>query len=191
MLRLPAAQFRDAGSEGEIVTFIHDATLLVETYIRQYGLFALFGTLYLESFGAPLPGESALIGASVLASKGDFSVVNVFLVAWLAAVLGDSTGYAIGHFGGRPLLHRYGGYVGLTPERLAYVEDMFRRHGPLIVVGARFVVILRQFNGLVAGSVAMPWSHFLLANICGAALWAGVWSFGPYFLGDLFMKYWH
>lgn len=172
------------------VSFLSESAALVESYIREYGLIALGVTIYLESFGAPLPGESALVGASLLAARGDFSIGGVFLIVWIASVLGDSTGYAIGHFGGRPLLLRFGPRVGLTPERLVYVEDLFRRHGPAIVIIARFVVLLRQFNGLVAGSVAMPFARFLLANLIGAALWAATWSFGPYFLGDLFHKGW-
>jgi membrane protein DedA with SNARE-associated domain len=171
------------------VALLHDLTLPVETFVRDYGLIALALIIYFESFGAPLPGESALIGASILAVRGDFTVTDVFLVVWIAATLGDSTGYAIGRFGGQPLLHRYGPLVKLTPERLERLHELFQQHGPVIVVVARFIVILRQFNGLVAGSAAMPWRYFVLTNICGAALWAAVWSFGPYFLGDIFEKH--
>jgi membrane protein DedA with SNARE-associated domain len=158
--------------------------------VRDYGLFALFFIIYFESFGAPLPGESAMIGASVLAIRGDFSVFDVFLVVWTAAVLGDSTGYAIGHFGGQPLLQRFGPLVKLTPERLEKLHELFKRRGPIIVVGARFIVLLRQFNGLVAGSAGMPWSHFVMANVAGAAIWAAAWSFGPYYLGDFVSQHW-
>jgi membrane protein DedA with SNARE-associated domain len=168
------------------VNFLHEGAQFIEPYIRHYGLYAIFIIIYLESLGAPLPGESALITASVLAIRGDFAIVSLFLTVWAAAVLGDSTGYLIGHFGGRPLLRRYGWLVKLTPERLEKLEDLFRRRGPIIVFGARFVVVLRQLNGLIAGSVVMPWRKFFLANLSGAALWAAVWSFGPYFLHDLF-----
>lgn len=165
--------------------FLNEGVTLIEPYVRSYGLLAVFAIIYLESLGAPLPGESALVGASIMAARGDLSLGGVFLVVWAAAVLGDSTGYWIGRFGGRPLLRRYGWLVRLTPERLTYMEDLFRRRGPLIVAGARFVVILRQLNGLVAGSMSMSWWHFVVANMVGAALWAGVWSLGPYLLGDL------
>jgi len=169
-----------------VLSFFHDAGHVIEPYIRHYGLFALFVIIYLESLGAPLPGESALIAASLLAAGGSFSVGSLFLAVWAAAVLGDSTGYAIGHFGGRPLLLRYGYLIKLTPERLAGIEAQFRKRGALIVVVARFVVLLRQLNGLVAGAMGMGWPHFLAANAFGAALWAAVWTFGPFFLGDWF-----
>jgi membrane protein DedA with SNARE-associated domain len=166
--------------------FIRDAASLVEPYITQYGIAAMFFIIYLESLGAPLPGESALVASSVMAAAGDLSIVQLFLVVWAAAVLGDSTGYAIGKIGGRPLLQRYGWVVRLTPERLSVLEDMFRKRGAIIVVGARFVVLLRQLNGLVAGSMAMPWRRFLAANVFGAGLWSAVWCFGSYYLGESF-----
>ena len=58
-----------------------------------------------------------------------------------------------------------------------------------MVLTARFVVVLRQLNGLVAGSIGMPWPHFVVANIAGAALWAGLWTFGPYYFTDLFHRW--
>lgn len=169
--------------------FLKDIYSFVQPYVQQYGLLAVFCIIYLESWGVPLPGESLIIASSVLASQGDISVVHLFLSVWVAAVLGDSTGYAIGHFGGRPLLIRYGWLVRLTPERLQKLEDLFGQYGPVIVAGARFVVVLRQFNGLLAGSMGMPFSRFALANTSGAALWAMVWCFGPYFFADLFQTF--
>ncbi len=158
-------------------------------YVKTYGAFALFVILYFESFGAPVPGETALVTASLLAAAGELSVVSIFGAAWLAAVLGDSTGYAIGRYGGRPLIEKYGSKFKLTPERLDWIESKFRARGALIVVTARFFVILRQLNGLVAGSMLMPWHKFVAANIVGAAIWVSVWCLGPYFFADIFRRW--
>jgi membrane protein DedA with SNARE-associated domain len=166
--------------------FAQDVAHSIEPYLRSYGVWAIFVILYFESFGAPLPGESALIASSLLARHGDIALLPLFLLAWAGAVLGDSTGYVIGRVGGRPLLLRYGHLVGLTPERLARLEDLVRRHGALIVAFARFVVVLRQLNGLVAGSMRMPWPHFVLANTIGGALWTAVWVLGPYYFAEFF-----
>lgn len=166
------------------MSFLHDAWSTILPLLHQYGLVTLFLILYFESLGAPLPGESALVSASLLASRGELNIVDMFLVAWLAAVMGDFTGYLIGHFGGRPLLERYGWLVRLTPERLHKFEEIFRARGPIIVITARFFILLRQLNGLIAGSMGMPWMRFLIANIIGAALWTAVWGLGPYFFGD-------
>ena len=170
------------------MNLLHEGLAWIEPAIATYGVIALFVILYFESFGVPLPGESALLATSLLAVRGDVAIGHVFLAAWLAGVLGDSTGYLIGRLGGRVVLERFGPFVKLTPERLQRMEALFRSKGFLIVMTARFVVILRQLNGLVAGSVAMPWHRFVLANAVGAALWAGVWSFGPYLFTDLFRR---
>jgi membrane protein DedA with SNARE-associated domain len=160
----------------------------IEPAVATYGVVALLVILYFESFGVPLPGESALIAASLLAVRGDLDIGHVFLAAWLGAVLGDSTGYMIGRFGGRPLLNRFGHWMRLTPERLSRLETLARTRGFLMVVTARFIVVLRQLNGLVAGMAGMPWPHFGVANALGAMLWAGLWSFGPYFFTDMFRR---
>ncbi len=160
----------------------------IEPSIAAYGVWALLIVLYFESFGAPLPGESALIAASLLAVRGDLEVEHVFFAAWAGAVLGDSTGYLIGRFGGRRLLKRFGPLVKLTPERLASLEAMAQTRGFLMVLTARFIVVLRQLNGFIAGSVGMPWHRFVVANALGGGLWAGLWSFGVYFFTDAFRR---
>lgn len=160
----------------------------IEPAVAAYGAWALLIILYFESFGVPLPGESALVAAALLATRGDLAIENVFLAAWTGAVLGDSTGYLIGRFGGRPLLWRFGPSMKLTPERLTRLEAMAQTRGFLMVLTARFIVVLRQLNGLIAGSVGMPWSRFVVANALGGALWAGLWSFGVYFFTDTFRR---
>ncbi|HZH51172.1 MAG TPA: DedA family protein [Microvirga sp.] len=161
----------------------------IEPAVAAYGVMALFLIIYFESFGAPLPGESALLAAALLAERGDLAVGHVFLAAWIGGVLGDSTGYLIGRYGGRLLLQRFGPLVKLTPERLEHLEAVARKRGFVMVMTARFVVLLRQLNGIVAGSIVMPWRHFVLANAIGAALWAGLWTFGPYYFTDLFHRW--
>ncbi|MBM6595477.1 DedA family protein [Microvirga sp. BT291] len=168
------------------MNLLHEGLAWIEPAITTYGVWALFVILYFESFGVPLPGESALFTCSLLAVRGDLAIGHVFLAAWIGGVLGDSTGYLIGRFGGRYVLERFGPWVKLTPERLARFEGQFKTKGFFIVLGARFVPVLRQLNGLVAGSVNMPWHHFVVANAIGGALWAGVWSFGPYMFTDWF-----
>ncbi len=170
------------------MTIIHDLLAGIEPAIKTYGVFALLLTIYLESFGVPLPGESSLIAAALLAARGDLNIIHVFLAAWFGGVLGDSTGYLIGRFGGRALIQRFGWIVRLTPERLTGLEKVAREKGFLMVLSARFVVLLRQLNGLLAGSIGMPWQRFAVANVIGAAAWAGLWTLAPYFFTDLFQN---
>jgi len=155
----------------------------IQHYIAAYGSLAVFVVIYLESMGAPLPGETLVVATSALAAHGTISLTVALIAIFCGAVLGDSTGYAIGHYGGNRLLRRFGSYVKLTPERLDRLEQLFKRRGAYIVATARFVVVLRQLNGLVAGAVHMPWWRFLAANVVGAALWTAAWGLGPYVIG--------
>lgn len=158
----------------------------IEPYITAYGAVALFFIIYFEAFGAPLPGESAMIASSLLALNGTLNIESVLIATFAGAVLGDCTGYLIGHFGGRRLIERYGYLVKLTPELLEKFEKLFDTKGFYVVVTARFVVLLRQLNGIVAGSMRMNLTHFLTANVVGAAAWTLVWGLGPYLLsGEL------
>ena len=111
------------------------------------------------------------------------------MAGFLGAVTGDSTGYAIGRVGGRSLLQRFGPHLGLTAARLQNLEAQFHKWGALLVMAARFIVILRQLNGLVAGAMAMPWFRFVAANVIGAILWIALWTLGPYFFTETFMKH--
>ncbi len=161
----------------------------LEPYIAAYGTLALFVIVYFESFGAPLPGESALIAGSLLALHGALNIEVVLIAVFIGAVLGDSTGYLIGRFGGRRVILRYGHLVKLTPERLEQFEKIFDSKGIYVVATARFVVLLRQLNGIVAGSMKMNPLHFLAANIVGAAGWTLVWGLGPYMLSGILAPY--
>jgi membrane protein DedA with SNARE-associated domain len=152
--------------------------------LNQYGYLAVGGLIMLEDFGIPLPGETILIAAAVYAGAGRLNIVIVGLVAVLAAVIGDNIGYLIGHFGGRALVLRYGKYVLLTSERLDKAEGFFARNGGKVVVFARFIEGLRQANGIVAGTVRMPWRRFLAFNALGAVLWVGVWASAGYLAGN-------
>lgn len=174
-----------------MVAQLQDALTHIDHFVVLYGALAIFVIILLESLGAPLPGESLLIASGFLALRGDLSIVQVYFSAFLGAVLGDSIGYMIGQRFGVQLLDRFGPRLGLTPERRAKFEAQVRTRGVYIVATARFVVILRQLNGVIAGSVRMPYHSFLAANVVGAAAWTAVWGLGPYFFGDLFKHFGH
>ncbi len=154
-----------------------------EGVIAAYGAVALFVCLTLESLGAPVPGESVVIFASAAAAEGELDIRAVALAAFLGAVLGDNIGYLIGRKLGRPAILRFGSHVGIGAAALDRAEALARRRGALMVVVARFVVLLRQLNGIVAGTTGMHWATFLAANAVGAALWVGVWTTLAYRFG--------
>jgi membrane protein DedA with SNARE-associated domain len=157
---------------------------LTRPWLDQYGVVAVFAGILLEDFGLPTPGEALLIGGALLASRGEMPIWLLLPSAWLAAVLGDNIGYALGRFGGRRLVLRFGAAVRVREAHLARVERFFARYGKAVVVAARFFALLRQLNGIVAGLGAMAWWPFLAYNGLGAALWVGVWGLGVFLLGQ-------
>ncbi len=146
----------------------------------------------LEDFGVPAPGETVLIAAAFFAGLGHLNIFLVFLVGFVGAVIGDNIGFAIGEYGGHPLVERFGRYVFLTPERIGKAEKFFNKHGGKVVVIARFVEGLRQANGIIAGLSEMKWLKFITFNAIGAALWVGLWSAVGYYGGnhiEAFLRY--
>ena len=152
--------------------------------IDHVGYFGLALIVFVEGFGVPAPGETAIIAGATYAGRGHLNIVVVGVVAALAAIMGDSLGYLIGRTGGRALVLRYGRYVRLTHERFERMENFMRRRGPLVVAVARFIEGLRQLNGVVAGATGMPWPRFVLFNAIGAVLWVGTWTTAGYLAGD-------
>jgi membrane protein DedA with SNARE-associated domain len=156
----------------------------LEPALDKYGYAAVFGLVLIEDFGVPLPGETALILGAAYAGAGKLNIFVVALLGFLGALVGDNIGFAIGHFGGRPLLERYGRYVFLTPERIERATGFFERHGGWIIIIARFIEGLRQANGIIAGISGIHWAKFLVFNAIGAALWVTVWTSIGYFSGS-------
>jgi membrane protein DedA with SNARE-associated domain len=156
----------------------------LEPTLNNYGYLAVAGFVFLEDFGVPVPGETILILGAVYAGAGRLSVWLVGLLGFCAAVIGDNVGFAIGHFGGRPLVDRFGRYIFLTPERIDKAQGFFHRHGGKIIIVARFIEGLRQANGIIAGISGLHWARFLAFNAIGAALWVGVWTSVGYFSGS-------
>jgi membrane protein DedA with SNARE-associated domain len=156
----------------------------LEPTLNHYGYLAIVGLVLLEDFGVPVPGETVLILGAIYAGAGRLNVALVALLGFLGAVIGDNIGFAVGHFGGRRLVERYGRYIFLTPERLNRATGFFERHGGKVITVARFIEGLRQANGIIAGITGMHWARFLGFNALGAALWVAVWTSIGYFSGS-------
>jgi membrane protein DedA with SNARE-associated domain len=152
--------------------------------LDHFGYWAVLLFVMIEDFGVPVPGETILIAAAVYAGAGRLNVIAVGLIGFVAAVVGDNIGFAIGHSGGRALVLRWGRYVRLTEERLDKAEIFFQRHGAWIITVARFIEVLRQVNGIVAGTTGLRWRRFLAFNSLGAALWVGTWVSLGYLAGS-------
>jgi membrane protein DedA with SNARE-associated domain len=160
------------------------SSALISHLIATYGYFALFGLVALESFGIPLPGETALIAASLYAgSTHHLNIFAVAAVAIAAAVLGDNAGYWLGRGGGGTLVARYGHLVRLDARKLKVGRYLFVRHGFAVVSIGRFISVLRTYAAFLAGVSRMPVGSFVSANAVGGVLWAGGYASLAYGLG--------
>ena len=142
-------------------------------FFTHHGLPLLFVVVMLESFGIPLPGETALIAFGVLASQGNYNIVWVIVVAAAAAIIGDNLGYwLIGRLGGRALFHRWDWLRRYSDAVLPRAEGIMERHGGKTVFFGRFVAILRFTAAWIAGLGRMEWWRFLFWNAAGGICWA-------------------
>ncbi|MCP2245523.1 membrane protein DedA, SNARE-associated domain [Lentzea aerocolonigenes] len=141
----------------------------------------------IESIGIPLPGEIVLVTAALMASHHDgISPVVVGAVASAGAIIGDSTGYALGkRFGPRVF-----GWAGerfprhFDAEKVDRAQALFERHGAWAVFFGRFVALLRILSGPLAATMGMHYGKFLLANAAGGIAWAGGTTAVVYFVGE-------
>ncbi|MBV9447054.1 MAG: DedA family protein [Streptosporangiaceae bacterium] len=150
----------------------------VEGPLDHYGYWAIALLLLLENIGIPvIPGETALIAGAIFAGTGraGLNVVVVGVVAVLTAFAGAEIGYLIGRFAGREIVLRYGRYVLIKPHHLDKAEAIVSRYGGIVVIAARYIVGLREANGIIAGITQMRWHTFLIFNAIGACAWVATW----------------
>lgn len=161
-------------------------------FITGIGVIAVLLVIYAESgllIGFFLPGDSLLFTAGFLAQQGigSFGVINIHvfvLLLWIAAVLGDSTGYAFGRRVGRRLFERENTRF-FKKKYLTEAEKFFERHGPLSIVLARFVPVVRTFTPIIAGTSKMHYRTFLAYNIIGGLLWTALFTYVGFFAGKV------
>ncbi len=152
-------------------------------FIQDYGLLFLFGIVCLESAGAWLPGETALIAAAIYASNGHLAIEGVIAVAAAAAIIGDNIGYWIGREGGRRLLYKWSVTARFADRVMPPAERFFERHGGKAVFLARFFGGVRVTGAWMAGMTRMTWWRFLFWNAAGGIVWAVAVSLIAYYGG--------
>jgi len=155
----------------------------VTGFVRHYGLIIVFITVGLETTGVPLPGETAIVAAGVLASQGHFSIWSVVVVACAAAIIGDNIGYWLGRKLGRGFLQRYGVVRRFSERVLPPAERFFRRHGGKSIFLARWFSGFRIAGAWIAGFAHMPWWRFFIWNALGGIAWATTVSLVSYYAG--------
>ena len=152
------------------------------------GYSVVFALLAIETMGIPVPGETALIAAALLAHDGKMDIATLIVVASAAAIIGDNVGFAIGRKGGRRLFVMPGPFHRQRLEALAVGQPFFEKHGPKAVFLGRWVAGLRIASAWLAGMNMMPWPKFLFWNALGGICWATSIGLGVYIAGHAFEK---
>lgn len=155
--------------------------------VTTIGMLGIFAIIFAETglfFGVFLPGDSLLFTAGVLASQGHFNIALLCAGCFVAAVVGDATGYAIGDRMGRRLFtkpeSRY-----FKPAYLLKAQAFFIKHGGKAIILGRFMPVVRTMVPMVAGAGTMPYRQFFTFNVVGGFLWGVCIPLLGYFLGNL------
>jgi membrane-associated protein len=180
----------------EFIQYLFDLFMHLDEHlsviIQNYGTWTyllLFAVIFMETglVVTPfLPGDSLLFAAGTFASPALGSPLNIW-VLWgllcVAAILGDTVNYWIGHYIGP---RAFSGEVRfLKKEHLDRTHEFYERHGGKTIILARFVPIIRTFAPFVAGVGAMTYGHFITYNVVGGIAWVTIFTFLGYFFGTL------
>src|SRR3954470_23881012 len=150
---------------------------------RDVGYPVLFALVAIETMGIPVPGETAIFTAGILASRDELQIEAVIAVAAAAAIIGDNVGFAIGRRYGRRLLLSPGPLERHRRRVIEIGEPFFERHGPKAVFLGRWVTGLRITSAWLAGVNRMSWPTFLFWNALGGIVWAAAVALVAYYLG--------
>lgn len=177
----------------EIIKAVVDFMLHIDVHLAEitstYGTLTyaiLFGIIFAETgfvFTPFLPGDSLLFTAGAIAALGSLNIWFLIVILIIAAFLGDTSNYWIGHFFGKKITESP--KIPINKDHIAETKEFFDKHGGKTIILARFVPIVRTFAPFVAGAGKMTYSHFLAYNIIGGVAWILIFTFGGYLFGNI------
>ena len=159
----------------------------VEFLVRSGGLLVLIAIVFIETgllVGFFLPGDSLLVTAGIFAAHGHLDLFTLNATLSLAAIAGDSVGYAIGYRTGPKIFNRQNSLL-FNRKHMISAKEFYERHGPFTIVVARFMPIIRTFAPVVAGVGAMQYRKFITYNVFGGIFWVLTTTLAGYFLGTM------
>ena len=165
----------------------HSIFQTLSQFFSTYGYWVILFGVMLENAGIPIPGETVLLFAGFLAYHGKIGLVPSILVAIAGATIGDSIGFLIGHFGGRPFVNRFIRWFPVIRKSFDHSQALFLKYGQWAVFTGRFITGLRMFAGILAGLFRMRYRRFLTFNFSGAV----VWAIAVTYVGFLFGNSWN
>ena len=177
----------------EAIEYLIDLFLHLDVHLNelivQYGAVVyiiLFMVIFAETgfVVTPfLPGDSLLFAAGTFAAIGSLDVTLLFLLLTIAAILGDTVNYWIGHYIGPKVFRKETRFI--KKKYLERTHNFYEKHGGKTIIIARFVPIIRTFAPFVAGVGAMTYSKFIFYNVVGGIVWVGIFVFGGYYFGNI------
>ncbi len=173
---------------------MHDLINWLVQTIGALGYPGIFLLMAMESSVIPIPSEVVMPPAGYLAQRGQMNLFLAILSGTAGSLVGAYANYFAAHYLGRPLLLRYGKYVGITEKKFAAVEQYFRDHGEISTFIGRLLPVVRHLISLPAGLAGMNHLRFSLYTLIGAGIWVTVLTSIGYFIGanqELIMKYSH
>ena len=174
----------------EVINFFLHLDVNLNIIITQYGILTyaiLFVVIFAETgfvLTPFLPGDSLLFAAGAFASRGVLNENYLFLILALAAIIGDTLNYWIGHFIGPKIFHKEKVRF-FKKEYLERTHKFFEKYGGKTIIIARFIPIIRTFAPFVAGIGGMTYSKFIIYNILGAALWVALLVYSGFYFGNV------
>jgi membrane protein DedA with SNARE-associated domain len=156
----------------------------VTATIGDYGLFAVFGLMLLESMGVLIPSEAISPFAGYLVSRGQMGFFGAVAAGVLGNLIGSWVAYFVGLWGGRELWFRYGRYVGVRAHHLKVAERWFDRYGELAVLVSRCLPVVRTFISFPAGTARMNLAKFSFYTFVGCVPWVLALTYLGYYLGE-------
>jgi membrane protein DedA with SNARE-associated domain len=149
-------------------TIFHTLTF----FFGRYGLWVIFFGVMLENAGLPVPGETVLLFAGFLAYSGEVHLWWAIIIGIVAASTGDSLGYCLGRYAGKPFVEKYVRRFRVLSRHFDRAEAQIQKYGPWAVFVSRFITGLRVFAGPLAGIFRMPYPRFFFFTSTGAVVWA-------------------
>lgn len=151
----------------------------------DYGSLVLFILLVLGIIALPIPEETLLVFAGALMAKGILNIPSTILAAVAGSLCGITISYLLGATGGSYLVHKYGGWIGITVKRLEQAKEWFNRFGKWSLFIGYFIPGIRHFTGFTAGTTGVEYPHFALFAYTGGVVWITTFLSIGYFFGDI------